>query len=374
MTCDESLERMSELLDGIPSEALEDHLGACPACREGLEGMRRADGALRRQPRLEWTPAMTEAVLRRARRPARLPWALAAAGLAVAALGIALALRKPEPPPSALADHVAAVRCLAGQEALAPEILRSQIRQLDLPALTGDLLRTPAAKPYEGYLRETARTIDAVGEKGSGWSREAAKELWGAAKNVQDACSFADAPARLVPVADPAPVDLYAEGRLRFANGDPEGAVRALDGLLGRHPDGPYADPACVALADHFARAGDDLSALAFYASIRRPETITPEVAARIRETARRAGRAFAGPKDLAGADLETLRGCASGGTPYGLVRAGPDGTTEGWLLGILPAEFRAAAAPEAACPSLEVRRARVDPARMPEAMKRLAK
>lgn len=355
MTCEESVERMSELLDGLPSEALEAHLGGCPSCREGLESMRRADEALRRLPPIEWNPATTEAILRRARRPRRrlLP---AAACLVAAALGSILLLpRSSGIPREPLALHVSAVRCLAGQEGVESvdrDVLSSQARQLRLPELVARIARDADASRVRDYLVCSSRPLESPAD---------VARLWSAAEELKGWCSLPDVPARIEPVAHPAPADLYAEGRLHFSNGDPARAVRALDLLLERQPDGPYADPSCVALASHSARSGDDLSALALYASIRKAATITPEIARAIRETGLRAGRAFAGPRPLAEADLDTLRRCAESRTPYGLVRAAHGGRTEFFLLGPLRPEL--AVTPEAppACAYLATRLAKVD-------------
>jgi hypothetical protein len=145
---------------------------------------------------------------------------------------------------------------------------------------------------------------------------------------------------------------------------------------LEAHPEGPYADASCLELAGHYSKTGDDLSALACYASIRSAETITPEVARSIQETGRRAGRAFAGPRPLAEADLDALRRCAQARTPYGLVRTTPEGRTEIYLLGPVDTNTVSCAAPGQ-------RRLRIDPAapvadpvvrRMLNAMQGLAK
>ena len=234
MTCEESVERMSELLDGLPSEALETHLGGCPSCREDLESMRRADEALRRHPSLEWKPEMTEAILRRAKRPRFGPLLVVAASLLVAAVVVFLLYR-----------------------------------------------RGPDA-------------------------------------------------------------DLYAAGLRHLA----QGQTATLDRLIENHPESAYADASCLALADHYSKSGDDLSALACYASIRQGGSITPEVVRSIREAGRNSGRAFAGPRPLVEADLETLRRCAETRTPYGLARTTPEGRTEFYLLGPVGPDPLSCAAP----------------------------
>lgn len=365
MTCEESVERMSELLDGLPSEALEAHLGGCPSCREGLDAMRRADEALRRHPAIEWRPAMTDAILRRARSPARRLVPIAAC-LAVATIGsILLVPRDPDIPREPLARHVSAVRCMAEQEGLETldrDVLSSQVRQLSLQALASEISRSPGAASIEGYCRQSSRPIESPADVTC---------LWGSAREVQASCSLFLLPARIEPVADPTPADLFAAGRLHFANGDPAQAVRALDGLLERHPESPYSDPSCVALAAHFAKAGDPMSALAFYASIRRPGTITPEIARSIQDAGRRAGRAFAGPRPLAQSDLDALRRCAELRTPYGLVRVTPEGRTEMFLLGLLRPEHHAPPEPPFACASLVTRCVRIDPERMDDPLLR---
>jgi len=359
MTCEESVERMSEILDGLPSEELEAHLGGCPSCREGLDGMRRADEALRRHPSIEWRPAMTEAILRRARSPAR-RFLLVAACLAVAAIASFLLLRRdPEIPREPLARHVSAVRCMAEQEGLAAldrDVLSSQARLLRLQELTAEISKSPRAAPIEGYCRQSSRPIESPADVAC---------LWGSAREVQASCGLFLLPARIEPVVDPTPADLYAAGRLHFANGDPAQAVRALDGLLERHPESLYADPSCVTLASHFSKAGDDVSALAFYASIRKPGTITPVIAREIQDAGRRAGRAFAGPRPLAEADLDALRRCAESRTPYGLVRVTPEGRAEMFLLGSIRPELQVPPEPVGVCPSLATRRVRIDPERV---------
>lgn len=317
MTCAESAERISELLDGLPGDALETHLSACPDCRAALESTRRANDALRQLPSLPWRPELTDAILRRARRRSAWPYAV---GLA-AALLLAVALW-PRPLPEA---HVAALRCVAEQEGLerlSPEVLESQLRQLP------DLDPRP---PEDG---------------------RAIRRAWEAAR--------ADCgPARVVPPAEPSDVDLYAAGRLHRANGSAAAAVACFEGVLGR-PSSAYADAACVQLAEHFAGAGDPVSALAFYASIGRPESLTEDLAGAIRAVGVRAGRAFVGPLPLDDADLATLRRAAAARTPYGLVRG-----QELWLLGAVKPGLARLEAPFS-CFSLVERRVRVDPAAAP--------
>lgn len=343
MTCAESAERMSELLDGLPSEALEIHLTACPACRAELESTRRAHEALRRHPSLEWRPALTDAILRRARRP-RWPWiAAAAAAVLLAAL---LWPRSPALPREALARHVSAVRVLAkGLGGVDRDVLGCQFEQLRLPELTREVSR--AAGAPEGYLAACRAPLQ---------SPEDVARLWTSAQELQERCALPTVPARIEPPSAPTPAGLFAAGRLRAANGDAAASLGCFDELLNRHPDSAYADASCVALAEHFTTTGDLVSALAFYASIRRPETITPELATAIRGTAARAGRAFAGPRPMAEADVEHLRRCAEGRTPYGLVRG-----SEAWLLGPIPPEIPRAAPFPMACASLTERKVRVD-------------
>lgn len=359
MTCEESVERMSELLDGLPSEELEAHLGGCPPCREGLEAMRRADEALRRHPAIEWRPAMTEAILRRARHPARRLLPLAAC-LSVAALGSLLFLRPDSDlPREPLARHVSALRCMAEQgdlESLDGDVLSSQARQLGLADLTAQIAKSPGRAEIRDYARQASCGFESPGD---------VRRLWGSAQEIRASCGLPEIPARIQPMAEPGAADLYAAGRLHFAVGDPTRALRALDGLLELHPESPYADASCVALAAHFAKAGDPVSALAFYASIRRPDTITPGIARAIQDAGRRAGRAFAGPLPLAQADLHALRRCAETRTPYGLVRITPEGRTEMFLLGPVRPEHHAPPEPPVACASLVTRCVRIDPERV---------
>lgn len=181
MTCEESAGRMSELLDGVPGDELEAHLGGCPACREGLEGMRRADDALRRLPPIEWPPALTESILRRTNRPARRFLPIAACLAAAAAVAVLL-------------------------------------------------------------LRPVPQEPDAAG--------------------------------------------LYAQGRLHLDQGDAARAIPVLRSVVERHPESPWADASCLALAAHFEKAGDDPAALSWYTAIRRPESITPAVARAIQAVA----------------------------------------------------------------------------------------
>ena len=317
MTCAESAERISELLDGLPSEALEAHLSACPDCRAALEATRRATEALRRLPALPWRPELTESSLRRARRRPRWPWAVATAAAALLAVGL-----WPQDLPDA---HVAALRCVAeqkGLESLPPEVLRSQLSQLP------DLDPRPAEDGGE------------------------IRRAWEVART---ACG----PARVVPPAEPSDVDLYAAGRLHLANGDAAEAVGCFERVLDREASA-YADAACVALAEHFATAGDPLSALAFYASIRRPETLTEALARAIQDVGARAGRAFVGPLPLEKAGLAELRRAAAARTPFGLARG-----KELWLLGAVESKGPRLQAPFS-CAALVERSVRIDPAAAP--------
>jgi hypothetical protein len=355
MMCEESLDRMSELLDGLPSEELEAHLVGCPSCRGGLESMRRADAALRSHPAVEWRPELTEAILRRARSPAR--WFLPIAACVAAAAIAAVVLLRPgrELPRDPLARHVSAVRCIAEQEgieSLDRDVLSSQLRQLNFQGLSAEIAKSSDRTAVRDYVQQASHAIESAGD---------VQRLWSSARELRASCALPDVPARIEPVAVPTAADLYAAGRLHFANGDPVQAVRALDGLVERHPASRYADASCLALAGHFAKAGDDLSALAFYASVRSGESITPNVARSIREVAGRAGHAFAGPSPITEADVDGLRRCAESRTPYGLVRTTPEGRVEAYLLGPVRGDLQATPEPIFVCASLVTRRFRFD-------------